>query len=98
MGKNAAGIAPKVAQNAHNAVKNDLASLESHMSNLVRDVEEMNKSIWYGGKITNKWYNSVKKHYCTGDLNLVAFHKQIKGVQDALEGFFKKIKMGDLFD
>lgn len=85
------GVSKKTARTAHTNVKRDLQSLEAHMNQLVNHVQQMNASIWYGSETANKWYTTMRGHYCANAKgNLVTFYNGVTAFQNSLESQFKK--------
>lgn len=85
------GVNKKIAKQAWTNVKKDLQDLETHMNQLVKDVEDMNKNYWYGSSTSIKWYNNMAGHYVTGSKGtLVKFYDGCVAFQNNLHSVFTK--------
>ena len=91
MASKKSGVSKQVAKKAYNNVAKDLQDLETYMNKLVEDVENMNKNYWYGDKLANQWYNTMKGHYSDNkDANLVKFYNGVANFQNSLKTVFQK--------
>ena len=87
MGKsNKNSVNAKVAKTAYNSTKAALEKLEQHMDKLAKDVNAMNKDVWYGGSRATSWYQLVNVVY----QNMVQFDKGVTEFQNELHAVFAK--------
>lgn len=84
------GVSKKAAKKAYNELKTELANLETYMNQLVKDVEAMNKSYFYGGELANEWYKKMDTHYSSGKASLIKFHTGLTAFKRELGDVFAK--------
>ena len=88
MAKN--GVSKKAAKKCYNDLKTEVANLEAHMNQLVKDVEEMNKNYFYGGELANAWYSQMSGHYSKNKGSLTKFYTGLTQFKKEMADVFAK--------
>ena len=94
MGKGKSGVSKEAAKKAYKKANDDIEALASHIEKLKEDIQDLNRDLWYGGKLANKWYSEMNTRFD----NLVLFDNQLAQFQTALYNVFKKSSAKGIFD
>lgn len=86
MASKKSGVNTAIAKKTYNNVQTAMNTLNTHMNDLVKNVEKMNKDDWYGGKSANNWYKKMITAYS----NLYKFHSGVVQFQNSLHTVFSK--------